>query len=242
MSVNPALPWTYDLDQASLIQENLSKCLSLVWGNRPVKTIAGIDVSYSGVTIHAAIAFFNYPQLTHLTTVTGVAPQGFPYVAGLLAFRVGPAILETWEKLKLSPDLILIHGHGIAHPRGLGLASHMGLWLDRPTIGVARTRLYGNHAEVGPLVGDWSEIRDERNPKHVIGAVLRTQSEVKPIYVSPGHLIDLPHSIEFVLTSCRKYRLPEPLREAHEVAARAQMQVIELNNRANHSGNHPALP
>jgi len=223
MSINTTLPWTYDLDQASRVQENLSKRLSLVWDNRPVKTIAGIDVSESEATIHAAIVVLCYPELTHIITVTGDAPQGFPYVAGLLAFRVGPAILAAWEKLKLSPDLVLIHGHGIAHPRGLGLASHVGLWLDRPTIGVARTRLYGNPAEVGPQVGDWGEIRDEMNPKRVIGAALRTQVDVKPLYVSPGHLIDLPHSIEFVLSCCRKYRLPEPLREAHEAAIRPQL-------------------
>jgi len=218
MSIDINLPWTYDLAQATRVQENLSKRVSLVWDNRRVKTIAGIDVNDLGGYVHAAIVVMSYPELAHITTVTGETPQEFPYIAGLLAFRVGPAILEAWEKLKSSPDMILIHGHGTAHPRGLGLASHMGLWLSRPTIGVAKTRLYGNFGEVGPQVGDWSEIQDERKPKHLIGAALRTQADSKPIFVSPGHLIDLSHSIEFVLASCQKYRMPEPIRAAHRAA------------------------
>lgn len=225
MSINTALPWIYDLDEAIHIQDNLSRCVSLIWDNRSVKTIAGIDVSYAEVTIHAAIAVYRYPELTQVAEAKGEAPEGFPYVPSLLAFRVGPAILEAWERLKHTPDLVMIHGHGTAHPRGLGLASHIGLWLNLPTIGVAKTRLYGNHAEVGPLLGDWSEIRDEHNPKRVIGAALRTQADTKPIYVSPGHLIDLPHSIEFVLACCRKYRMPEPIRAAHTVAVGAAMPV-----------------
>jgi len=176
--------------------------------------VAGIDFTYSEAIVQAAISIFRYPALTHQTTVTGQVPEGFPYIPGLLAFRVGPAILKAWERLKLTPDLILIHGHGTAHPRSLGLASHVGLWLNLPTIGVAKTRLYGNHAEVGHQVGDWSELWDEKKPRHPIGAALRTQLDAKPIYVSPGHLIDLQHSIEFVLACCRNTRMPAPLRLA----------------------------
>lgn len=131
---------------------------------------------------------------------------------------MGPAILAAWEKLTLKPDLILIHGHGIAHPRGLGLASHVGLWLNLPTIGTAKTRLYGCHSEAGSQVGEWSELLDEGDPKHVIGAVLRTQVNTKPVYVSQGHLIDLPHSVKFVMVCCRGYRMPEPIHAAHNIA------------------------
>ncbi len=221
MIINNNLPWTYDLDQALHLQENLSKRVKLTWDNRNVATFAGIDVSYASSTIHAAIALFRYPDLTHLSTSMGAAPEAFPYIPGLLAFRVGPAILEAWEKLPQTPDLVIIHGQGIAHPRHLGLASHLGLWLNLPTIGVARTRLYGVHADVGPHAGDWCELRDEKNPEHILGAALRTQADVKPIYVSPGHLIDLSHSIEFVLGCCRSYRMPEPLRYASQKAAHA---------------------
>lgn len=214
MSIDTTLPWTYDLDAAIHIQEKLSKRVQLTWDNPPVSSIAGVDFSYSGVIVHAAISVFRYPDLSHISTATGQTPEGIPYMPGLLAFQVGPAILEAWERLKLTPDLIMIHGHGIAHPRGLGLASHVGLWLNRPTIGVAKTRLYGNYAEVGPRVGDWSEIWDEKLPNLLIGAALRTRSDAKPIFVSPGHMIDLPHAIEFVLACSRAYRLPEPVRLA----------------------------
>ena len=228
MIMNDTAPWTYDLDQAMRLQENLSKRLLLTWDNRPISTVAGIAVSDAGENIRAAIAIFHYPHLTKITTVTGDAPQGFPYIAGMLAFRVGPAILEAWEKLKLTPNLILIHGHGIAHPRGLGLASHLGLWFNIPTIGIARTRLYGKYAEVGPLLGDWSEIRDERKPKNIIGAALRTQLDAKPIFVSPGHLIDLQHSIEFTLDCCREFRMPEPIRAAAQALSKSKQDNGKL--------------
>ena len=228
MNINASLPWTYDLDQAMRIQQNLSKRVSLTWDGRQVKTVAGIDTYDDGTVIHAAVSVYCFPGLTHIMTVTGTATQGYPYISGMLAFRVGPAILEAWEKLKLSPELVIIHGQGVAHPRGFGLASHIGLWLNLPTIGIAKTRLYGTHAEVGPNLGDWSDIHDERNSKLIIGAALRTQPEVKPIYVSPGHLIDLSHSIEYVLACTRKYRIPEPLWHAHLVASKAKRGSEDL--------------
>ena len=212
-----------DLESAIQLQENLSQHLSLTWDDRPIRTIAGVDMRDRGNTINAAIAVFRYPELIQLTTVTGVAPPGCRYVPGLLAFRIGPAILDAWKKLQQAPDLIMVHGHGIAHPRGLGLASHLGLWLNLPAIGVARTRLLGNHPEVGPNAGDWSELRDEETGERVIGAVLRTRTGIQPVFISPGHLIDLPHSIQFVLAICRTYRIPEPIRTAHNAAARASL-------------------
>ncbi len=219
MIINSTLPWTYDLDQALRLQENLSRRVLLSWNDRPVNTIAGIDLSYTPGLVHAAIAIFRYPEMTRESTVTGAAPEAYPYIPGLLAFRVGPAILEAWERLKLTPDLVLIHGHGTAHPRHFGLASHIGLWINLPTIGVAKTRLYGNYQEVGTQVGNWGEIRDEHNSRQVIGAALRTQPESKPIFVSPGYLIDLPHSIEYTLACCRGFRVPEPIRAAAKALA-----------------------
>jgi deoxyribonuclease V len=165
------------------------------------------------------VAVLNFPGLTNLISVSAETSQSFPYIAGYLAFREGPAILAAWEKLKLKPDLLLIHGHGIAHPRGIGLASHIGVWLNLPTIGITKTRLYGIHGEVGPQVGDWSKLVDEKQPDRAIGAVLRTCENIRPVYVSPGHLIDLEHSIEYVLACTRGCRIPEPLRAAHQAAA-----------------------
>lgn len=228
MTINTISPWTYDLDQAIRVQENLRQHLQLSWEDRPVNTLAGINVSYTQDTIRAAIAVLRFPELTNLITVNVEAPLAFPYVAGLLVFREGPAILAAWEKLKLKPDLLLIHGHGIAHPRGIGLASHIGLWLNLPTIGIAKTRLYGTHAEVGPQMGDWSELLDEKEPGLVMGAVLRTCESARPIYVSPGHLIDLEHAIAFVLACTRGCRMPEPLRAAHQAAAKYNQKSYKL--------------
>ncbi len=230
MIINGTAPWTYDLDQALRLQVNLSRRVLVRWDNRPIHAIAGIDVVYTAGSIKAAISVFRYPELTHLATATGSAPEAYPYVPGLLAFRVGPAILEAWERLKLTPDLVLIHGHGIAHPRHFGLASHIGLWINLPTIGVAKTRLYGNLAEVGPRAGEWSEIRDEHKVKLVIGAAIRTQPDSKPILVSPGHLIDLPHSIEFVLATCGKNRLPLPIQSARSTLTKIASDTSASSN------------
>lgn len=216
--INTASPWTYNLEQAIQLQEDLRNRLVLTWDSRPVNVIAGIDFSYTPSTVRAGIALFSYSEMTHLQQVVGQAPQTFPYISGLLAYRVGPAILSAWEKLKLKPDVVLVHGHGIAHPRGIGLASHIGLWTNTPAIGVAKTRLYGQQVETGPKVGDWAELRDETGSKQVIGVTLRTREGCKPVYVSPGHLVDIQHAIEFTLASSRDCRMPEPVRAAHHAA------------------------
>ena len=141
-------PWTTDPDEAIRIQETLRESgVGMGWSL--VHTICGIDASYTASSIWAAIAIFHYPDLTSIGVVTAQAPLVFPYQPGLLAFRVVPAILAAWEKMTQKPDLLLVHGHGVAHPRGMGLASHLGLWLDIPSIGVAKSRLYGCQAEVG---------------------------------------------------------------------------------------------
>jgi deoxyribonuclease V len=215
-------PWTLDPDEAIQLQEDLRECLVLAWDGRVVNTIGGVDINYVDDKARVAITVLTFPDMTPLTSITSDMQLVFPYIPGLLAFRVGPAILAAWEKLELKPDLIMIHGHGVAHPRGIGLASHVGLWINLPTIGIAKTRVYGCHYEAGSQVGDWSELLDERDTKHVIGAVLRTKVNAKPIYVSPGHLIDLMHSIQLVMACCHGFRLPEPIRMAHQLAIRTR--------------------
>jgi deoxyribonuclease V len=213
--------WALDPVEAVRVQASLRERLVLTWDGRAVSTIAGIDVGLKDAsrTARAAIVVLRYPDLTPLEGVTANAPLVFPYVPGLLAFREGPAILAAWERLHLQPDLLMFDGQGIAHPRGIGIAAQMGLWLDRPSIGVAKSRLYGRHAAPGPRRGDLAHLVDERDPARVIGVVLRTRESVNPVYVSPGHLIDLPHCVEFVLRCCTRYRLPEPTRWAHQLAA-----------------------
>src|SRR5512136_1432685 len=218
-------PWTLDPAEAIRIQTGLRERLALQWDRRTVSTIGGVDIGLQENTARAAIVVLSYPDLAPLEGVTADVPLVFPYVPGLLAFREGPAILAAWEKLHTPPDLLMFDGQGIAHPRGLGIASQMGLWLERPSIGVAKSRLYGHHAAPGAKRGDWAELHDERDPKKIIGAVLRTRARVNPVYISPGHLIDLPACIEFVLTCCGPYRLPEPTRWAHKVAGGEKLRV-----------------
>lgn len=208
--------WNLAPDEAVRVQADLRDRLIFKWDQRPVKTIGGVDISIKTETARAAIVVISYPELTPLEAVVADAPLVFPYVPGLLSFREGPAILAAWGKLQNRPDLLMFDGQGIAHPRGIGIASQMGLWLERPTIGVAKSRLYGRHEEVGPKHGDQVALIGKDG--NTIGTVLRTREKTNPLFISPGHLIDVKHSTEFVIACCTSYRLPEPTRWAHKVA------------------------
>jgi deoxyribonuclease V len=211
-------PWTLDPAQAVQLQGELRKRIVLQWEGRPVNTVAGIDMSLTDEKAHAAIVVLRIPGLTPMEGVTADAPLNFPYVPGLLSFREGPAILAAWDKLQHMPDLVMIDGQGIAHPRGIGIASHMGLWLQRPTIGVGKSKLFGTFAAPGPDAGAVTDLIDPKT-KGVIGAVLRSKVRSNPLFISPGHLIDVPHAVDFVMQCLRGYRLPEPTRRAHNFAA-----------------------
>src|SRR3990172_5562686 len=197
MSTTDLHPWNVSPDEASRVQAGLRQRLILTWDGRRVNTVGGVDVSLKEDHARAAIVVLRYPDLIPLQGVTADAPLVFPYIPGLLAFREGPAILAAWEKLHNRPDMLMFDGQGIAHPRGIGIASQMGLWLERPTIGAANSRLYGRQMEVGPNRGDRADLLDKRGTP--IGTVLRTLASANPIYVSPGHLIDVQHATEFVL-------------------------------------------
>ncbi len=198
------------------VQKEMREHLLLKWDGRPVSSIGGVDVSVKTEAARAAIVVIRYPELTPVEAVTADAPLVFPYVPGLLAFREGPAVLAAWEMLQHKPDLLMFDGQGIAHPRGIGIASHMGIWLGRPTIGVAKSRLYGRHAEVGPRYGDHADLFDKSGD--IIGTVLRSKERTNPLYISPGHLMDVRHATDLVLACLAGYRLPEPTRWAHKVA------------------------
>ena len=220
MDHTPLHSWNLAPRQAMAVQAELRERLVLAWDGREITTVGGVDVSVKEGRSRAAVVVLGYPRLEFLEATSAERPVAFPYVPGLLAFREGPAILAAWEQLERKPDLLVFDGQGIAHPRGLGIAAHIGLWLERPSIGVAKSRLYGRHDEPGPMRGEGAELWDQRDPSCVIGCVLRTRTNVKPVYVSPGHLIDLPHAVEYVLVCCTRYRLPEPIRWAHRVAGR----------------------
>lgn len=208
--------WDLTPQEAALVQKQLRERLVLAWDHRPVTTVAGVDISIKTETARAAIVVIRFPELTPMEAVVADAPLVFPYIPGLLSFREGPAVLAAWARLKRKPDLLMFDGQGIAHPRGVGIAAQMGLWLGMPTIGVAKSRLYGLHAEVGPERGARADLLDKSTNR--IGAVLRTRERSNPLYVSPGHLMDVEHAVEFVMACCTTYRLPEPTRWAHKMA------------------------
>jgi len=181
------------------------------------KTIGGGDVAYSkdGKYCFGAIAVLSFPDMEVLDRAAAVGKIPFPYIPGLLSFREGPILIKTFQRLKLKPDVMIYDGQGIAHPRRMGLASHMGLWLDVPSIGCAKTPLLDEFISPGPSKGSVEWIRWEGKK---VGVVLRTRENVKPLFVSPGHRIDLQTSIQLILKSCKRYRTPEPLRRAHQLS------------------------
>jgi deoxyribonuclease V len=163
---------------------------------------------------YASVVVFELKTMERVEAVTASGKVDFPYIPGLLSFRESPILLKAFAKIKSTPDVILLDAQGIAHPRGIGLASHIGLLLDKPSIGCAKTRLIGDYNEMGEEVGCYSHLKVQDK---VVGAVLRTRKNVMPVFVSPGHKIDLDTSINLVLKSCRGYRLPEPVRQAHNL-------------------------
>ena len=175
-----------------------------------IHTVAGIDVSYRE-TGRAAIAVFSFPDLALVEQVTATREVAFPYIPGLLAFREAPVVLAAFEQLRTQPDLLMFDAQGYAHPRRLGLARHLGYYLDRPSIGCAKSRLTGSYQDPGPEPGAWSPLMSGRDE---IGRVVRTKARTNPLFVSVGYRITLPLAVEIVLRCTRGYRLPEPTRIA----------------------------
>lgn len=225
MTLTDLHPWDLSAESAIQVQARLRPRLILKWDGRRVSTVGGVAVRLREEQACAAIVVLSFPDLTPIEASTAEAQLIFPYTSGLLAFREGPIILTAWEALSLKPDLLLFIGQGIAHPRGLGIASHLGLWLECPTIGVAKTRLYGKHTQPGPDRGDQATLYDEHDHEQAIGVVLRTGKNVRPLYISPGHLIDINHSAALVMDCVKHYRLPKPIRWAHRVAGGEKLHL-----------------
>lgn len=181
-----------------------------------VRLVAGVDVSAGRAEIaRAGIVVLSYPQLDVVERAVAARPIDFPYVPGLLSVREIPAILDVWQRIERTPDLVLVDGQGIAHPRRLGIAAHFGLVAGLPTIGCAKSRLVGSYDEPGPRPGDRSPLRDDGE---TIGMVVRTKKGANPLFISVGHNVGLDTAVEWVLRLTRGYRLPEPTRWAHNVA------------------------
>jgi len=209
--------WQVSTAQAREIQMKLAAQISRASEVISPHLIAGVDISVNkeAGTGTGAVVVLSYPELDLVETRLVTDRLEFPYVPGLLSFREAPLILAACESLNVTPDLVLVDGQGIAHPRRMGLASHLGLFLNTPTIGCAKSRLCGRHEVPGAEPGSYAELVDGGE---VIGAVLRTKAGVNPVYVSIGHKVDLPAALHLVLECCRGYRLPQPTRLAHLAA------------------------
>jgi deoxyribonuclease V len=216
--------WNIGEDEARRLQKELAHQVSQVDDLGDLRTVAGVDLGYprsltgpAGEEIgRAAVVVLEYPGLEPVEERIVHRPVSFPYVPGLLSFREAPVGLAALGELATPPDLLIVDGHGRAHPRRFGIACHLGVLLDLPTIGCAKSILVGHAAEPGPSPGDWTPLthRDE-----IIGAVLRTRTGVKPVYLSVGHRISLETAVAVVISCLRGYRLPEPTRLADRIAS-----------------------
>jgi deoxyribonuclease V len=214
MKITPLHPWNLTPKEAIEIQKNLSARIVRENDLKTVRYVAGADmaVSKNPDMAYAGVVVLSFPELQIVETRQAVLKLTFPYIPGLLAFRESPALLKAFEKLRIEPDLVMIDGQGLAHPRGFGIACHIGLWLDKPTLGCAKSRLFGNHRPPPLKRGGWTPLTGNHN--EVIGAVVRTKDKTNPVYVSIGHKIDLLSAIQYSLACAQGYRIPEPTRQA----------------------------
>src|SRR5881296_3595585 len=219
MTNTPALhEWNLQPEAAMALQRKLAaKIIRTDQLKGEVKLVAGVDMALNEEKnmAHAAVVLLSYPQMEVLERHVYEEPIRMPYIPGLLSFREIPCILGAFALLSQQPDLVMVDGQGIAHPRYLGIASHLGLWLDLPTIGCAKSILTGHHDPLSEEAGSWVPLKAN---KEVIGAVVRTRARVKPMIISSGHRISLETSLRFVLDCCKGYRLPEPTRLADKLS------------------------
>lgn len=206
--------WNLSPREAIELQRKLREQIRIEPLRRDAQTVAGADISFNkySTTLYAGIVVLRLPSLETVEEVGAVSETQFPYVPGLLSFREMPALLEAWGKLKTEPDAVMFDGQGMVHPRRIGIACHAGLFLERPTIGCAKSVLVGKHGEPPSERGAWTPLIDRGE---TVGAALRTKSRVAPVYVSPGHRIDLQSAIDLTLRCDGGYRVPEPTRRAH---------------------------
>ncbi|KAF2957501.1 endonuclease V [Thermotoga sp. Ku-13t] len=215
--------WDVTAEEAVEIQKQLGSLIGLT-PLEDVRYVAGVDLAFpdkgSGV---AAIVVVDITTMRVIEQVVAYEKVTFPYVPGLLAFREGPVFLKAWQQLKVPPDVVMFDGQGIAHPRRLGIASHMGLLIDLPTVGVAKSHLYGSFIEPPNVQGSYTFLYDKNE---VIGAVVRTKVGNKPLFVSPGHKCDVLSALKLTLRCCVGHRLPEPTRLAHELTQKYKQATL----------------
>jgi len=218
--------WNVNETEAVAIQDRLAEKIILTNGFGRITGIAGCDVAYdlSSGKAFAAVCVFSWPELSKIDEVAAITDITFPYVPGLLAFREGPPLLSAFELLAKKPTLVLFNGQGIAHPRRMGLATHLGIIMDMPSIGCARENLHGQYSLAENHKGAYSEITDD---SEIIGACLRTQKNIKPVFVSQGYKTDLETAIRIILACTTRFKMPEPLRAAHMTAGEERKKWTE---------------
>jgi deoxyribonuclease V len=216
--------WDLSYKEAIETQRRLASQVLFTRMKREPRTAAGLDCAFSrdGRRIVAAVVVLKLSDFTVIETATATRKVIFPYIPGLLSFREAPACIDAICKLKAKPDVFIVDGQGFAHPRRFGIASHIGLLIGIPTIGCAKSRLTGKFKEPGKRKSDYSLLADG---DEVIGAVLRTRTNVKPVFVSVGHKCTLDDAIKVVLECTTKYRLPEPSRLAHQLVSREKLRA-----------------
>lgn len=208
--------WDVTLKEAFQIQKKIEGYVDLTPLTVPIKIIAGADVSFNKYEkdVYAGIIMLSYPDLIPIEHVCIKMEVTFPYVPGLLSFREIPPLLEVWKKIKHIPDVVMVDGHGIAHSRRLGIAAHFGLAINTPTLGAAKKKLYGIYDEPKSEKGSYAYLYDPKT-QGVIGTVLRTKTNVKPMFISPGNQMSIDNARDIALKMVKGYRLPEPTRQAH---------------------------
>ncbi len=205
--------WNLSYSEAITIQNKLRRKLIHKDVNQIPELVAGVDISFPSKNTGLCVIVLLNKKLNLVDYISHIDRVNFPYIPGLLSFREGPLFLRTVKKLKAKPEIFFFDGQGIAHPRGLGLAAHMGLFLHMPTIGIAKSKLFGTFNEPEKIKGSWSALIGKNN--ELIGAVLRTRNNTRPVYVSPGHMIDVVSSVRIALAFTKNYKIPEPTRRAH---------------------------
>jgi deoxyribonuclease V len=204
------------IPEAKKIQEQLFQKLDLTERDLELRTIAGADISLNlySATIYAGIILLSFPDLKPLAYSLVKSETRFPYVPGYLAFREVPALVQVWEQMEQKPDVLVVDGHGIAHPRRLGIAAHFGTVTGQTSMGCAKKLLFGKYIEPNSKKGSYSAIMDKNEQ---IGFVVRSKDNVAPVFVSPGHLMGMTNCLDIIQKCLGKYRIPEPTRLAHEL-------------------------